>query len=114
MFEIYRVWNEKVNLISRKDFDNFYERHVLHSLSISIFFNFHHNTKIMDMGTGGGFPGVPLAIIYPDVDFYLVDSIRKKTLTMTQLTLNVLLNFNQNFIFSVSDYVRLHILIRCA
>ena len=85
MFDIYRVWNDKVNLISRKDFDNFYERHVLHSLSISMFFKFHHNTKIMDVGTGGGFPGVPLAIIYPDVDFYLVDSIRKKTLTLNEI-----------------------------
>ncbi len=85
MFEIYRVWNEKVNLISRKDFDNFYERHVLHSLSISMFFKFHHNTKIMDVGTGGGFPGVPLAIIYPDVDFYLIDSIRKKTLALNEI-----------------------------
>ena len=79
MLDVYQFWNEKVNLISRKDFDNFYEKHVLHSLSVCNLFTFKANTKIMDLGTGGGFPGVPLAIMYPNVKFYLVDSIAKKT-----------------------------------
>ena len=79
MKSVYAFWNKKVNLISRKDFDNFYEKHVLHSLSVCNLFAFKENTKIMDLGTGGGFPGVPLAIMYPNVKFYLVDSIAKKT-----------------------------------
>ena len=79
MQSIYSFWNDKVNLISRKDFDYFYEKHVLHSLSICNCFSFKPNSKIMDLGTGGGFPGVPLAIMYPQVTFYLVDSIAKKT-----------------------------------
>ena len=79
MKSVYAFWNEKVNLISRKDFDNFYEKHVLHSLSVCNLFTFKANTKIMDLGTGGGFPGVPLAIMCPNVKFYLVDSIAKKT-----------------------------------
>ena len=79
MIDVYRFWNEKINLISRKDFDFFYERHVLHSLAICKLFSFDNGTKIMDIGTGGGFPGVPLAIMFPNVKFFLVDSISKKT-----------------------------------
>ena len=78
LFDLYRYWNNKVNLISRKDFEYFYERHVLHSLSICKVYSFHSNTRIMDLGTGGGFPGIPLAIMCPNVQFYLVDSIGKK------------------------------------
>ena len=85
MKSIYSFWNDKVNLISRKDFDNFYEKHVLHSLSICNLFAFEPNTKIMDLGTGGGFPGVPLAIMYPQVTFYLVDSIAKKTKVLASI-----------------------------
>jgi 16S rRNA (guanine527-N7)-methyltransferase len=76
--ELYVHWNEQINVISRKDTDNFYERHVLHSLGIAKVIQFNKDTKIMDVGTGGGFPGIPLAILFPDCDFLLVDSIGKK------------------------------------
>ena len=75
---LYRDWNSKINVISRKDIDSLYEKHVLHSLSIAAAFNFADNTQIIDIGTGGGFPGIPLAIFFPNVKFHLVDSIAKK------------------------------------
>ena len=78
MGELYLDWNSKINLISRKDIDNFYERHVLHSLGIAKIISFKPKTKILDVGTGGGFPGIPLGILFPDCDFHLVDSIGKK------------------------------------
>jgi len=78
LFPIYKEWNNKVNLISRKDFDNLYERHILHSLAIAKFLHFKEGTRILDVGTGGGFPGIPLAILFPQVSFHLVDSIGKK------------------------------------
>jgi len=76
--DLYKEWNQKINVISRKDMDNFYEHHVLHSLAIATQFNFPGGYEIMDLGTGGGFPGIPLAIFFPAVHFYLTDSINKK------------------------------------
>ena len=76
--ELYVHWNQQINVISRKDTENFYQSHVLHSLGIAKVIQFKKGTKIMDVGTGGGFPGIPLAIMFPDCDFLLVDSIGKK------------------------------------
>jgi 16S rRNA (guanine527-N7)-methyltransferase len=78
LFDLYSEWNEKINVISRKDIDHLYERHVLHSLGIAKAMSFRPGTKILDVGTGGGFPGIPLAILFPDCQFHLVDSIGKK------------------------------------
>lgn len=75
---LYREWNAKINVISRKDIDALYEHHVLHSLGIAQMIRFKPGTKILDFGTGGGFPGVPLAILFPECEFLLVDSIGKK------------------------------------
>lgn len=75
---LYKEWNEKINVVSRKDIDQIYLHHVLHSLSIAAIANFKPGADIIDIGCGGGFPGVPLAIFYPDVNFHLVDSIGKK------------------------------------
>ena len=76
--ELYKDWNVKINVVSRKDIDELYLRHVLHSLGIAKVVQFKPNTKVLDVGTGGGFPGIPLAILFPDTEFLLVDSIGKK------------------------------------
>ncbi|MEP7166255.1 MAG: 16S rRNA (guanine(527)-N(7))-methyltransferase RsmG [Ferruginibacter sp.] len=82
---LYTEWNEKINVISRKDMDNFYLHHVLHSLTIAAKFNFEDNMQVMDLGAGGGFPGIPLAIFFPGVSFHLVDSINKKLQVVNQI-----------------------------
>ena len=76
--ELYEFWNQQINVISRKDMDAFYIHHVLHSLSIVTLLKFQPGSRVLDLGTGGGFPGIPLAIVFPDVNFHLVDSIGKK------------------------------------
>lgn len=76
--DLYTDWNDKINVISRKDIDNLYLHHVLHSMAIAKYINFTSGTKVIDVGTGGGFPGIPLAILFPEVEFLLLDSIGKK------------------------------------
>lgn len=86
---LYRDWNEKINLISRKDIDALYEKHILHSLAIAVICNFHNGCRVIDIGTGGGFPGIPLAIFFPDVEFLLVDSIGKKIKVVNDVAQNI-------------------------
>ncbi len=83
---LYTHWNSQINVISRKDTDHFYERHVLHSLGIAKIISFNSDSHILDVGTGGGFPGIPLAIMYPDSTFTLVDSIGKKIKVVNEIT----------------------------
>jgi 16S rRNA (guanine527-N7)-methyltransferase len=78
LFELYKDWNNKINVVSRKDFDSFYLKHVLHSLGIAECIDFKEGSEVLDVGTGGGFPGIPLAIMFPDTHFLLVDGIGKK------------------------------------
>lgn len=84
--ELYRFWNEAINVISRKDIDNLYIHHVLHSLAIAEIIKFAPGTSIIDVGTGGGFPGIPLAIMFPEVNFHLVDSINKKIKVVNEIS----------------------------
>lgn len=85
LYDLYTDWNSKINVISRKDIENLYEHHVLHSLGIAKVIRFKPGTKVMDLGTGGGFPGIPLAILFPEVQFHLVDSIGKKVRVATEI-----------------------------
>jgi 16S rRNA (guanine527-N7)-methyltransferase len=86
---IYSHWNTQINVISRKDTENFYERHVLHSLGIAKVISFAPNTSVLDIGTGGGFPGIPLAILFPETTFTLVDSIGKKIKVVNEVALAI-------------------------
>lgn len=86
LFALYSEWNAKINVISRKNMDAFYERHVLHSLAIAKVLRFKPHTRVLDVGTGGGFPGVPLAILFPEVQFDLIDSIGKKIKVVQQVS----------------------------
>lgn len=90
--ELYRDWNAKINVISRKDIDNLYEHHVLHSLAIAKVIHFKPGTRILDFGTGGGFPGIPLAILFPDCHFRLIDGTGKKILVATEIAKSIGLN----------------------
>ena len=87
LYDLYADWNSKINVISRKDIENLYEKHVLHSMSITKILNFKENSTILDVGTGGGFPGIPLAILFPQVHFHLVDSIGKKIKVASEISL---------------------------
>ncbi len=83
--DLYRYWNAQINVISRQDIDNLYEKHILHSLGIAKVLKFKPGSEILDVGTGGGFPGIPLAILFPDCTFHLVDSIGKKIKVVTEV-----------------------------
>ena len=85
LYDLYSFWNAQINVISRKDIDELYERHILHSLGIAKFISFKKGEKVLDVGTGGGFPGIPLAILFPDTQFHLVDSIGKKIKVVTEV-----------------------------
>lgn len=86
---LYKEWNEKINVISRKDIDHLYLHHVLHSLAIAKFISFKPNSNILDLGTGGGFPGIPLAILFPECQFTLVDSINKKIMVVNEVVASI-------------------------
>ena len=86
LLPLYTDWNSKINVISRKDMEQFYIHHVLHSLSIAKIIQFEKNTHILDAGTGGGFPGIPLAILFPEVQFHLIDSIGKKITVVNEIS----------------------------
>ena len=89
LYDLYNDWNSKINVISRKDIENLYLHHVLHSLAIAKYITFKPGTEIMDMGCGGGFPGIPLAIMFPDVKFHLVDSIGKKVRVAAEIAQSI-------------------------
>ncbi len=116
LYDAYNHWNKKINVISRKDFQNFYLHHVLHSLAICKIADFNPGTNILDIGTGGGFPGIPLAIVYPECHFVLLDSIKKKLKVIEAINAEMELtnietvharaeNYNEKFDFITSRAV---------
>lgn len=102
---LYRDWNSKINVISRKDIDNLYEHHVLHSLAIAKILRFQPGTDVVDIGTGGGFPGIPLAIMFPECSFTLVDSVGKKIKVASEVAASLGLN-NVNFVYDRMENVK--------
>lgn len=102
---LYRDWNSKINVISRKDIDNLYEHHVLHSLAIAKILRFQAGTDVVDIGTGGGFPGIPLAIMFSECSFTLVDSVGKKIKVASEVAASLGLN-NVNFVYDRMENVK--------
>lgn len=116
LYDLYADWNSKINVVSRKDIESLYEKHVLHSLAIAKYIQFEKGTKILDIGTGGGFPGIPLAILFPDTEFTLCDSVAKKIkvaeeiskgigLTNTDFVVGRVENLKEEFHFILSRAV---------
>ncbi len=97
LYDLYVDWNSKINVVSRKDIESLYEKHVLHSLAIAKYIQFEKGTKILDIGTGGGFPGIPLAILFPDTEFTLCDSVAKKIKVAEEISKGIGLN-NTDFV----------------
>ena len=97
LYDLYIDWNSKINVVSRKDIESLYEKHVLHSLAIAKYIQFEKGTKILDIGTGGGFPGIPLAILFPDTEFTLCDSVAKKIKVAEEISKGIGLN-NTDFV----------------